>query len=764
MRIRKMTGRSRAFRIGIVFAVVATMVTTIATPSYAVAVALTLSQARGQSGGGNVITGTGATGAGFASGATVEFSYVTCAATYATPVSLAGTGTTLSAGVVAASTVVVTSATVLTITVPSGVALPTGMTSASLFVCSYAGSSVGSSLLTANTATVAYTILANTLTLSSRFGPSGGGNTVTATPDTGTLATGIGVEFQYSTCAATYTAAAAPAASSATAQTAGIVVATGLTFASGAVTITVPALLALVTSAGQTAATYSICVYSGTVAGTSLLTYFTTPGSYMIGTAMTLSPANGPSNGGNTIIAQTAVAGSYLAGTVVEFQVLGAGVTANCSVSYTTPATGFIAATDVRVLSDTRLAVVVPTGVTSSSGYNVCAYPSSTGVLITGTATLYTVSTPATLSAVTPTSGSAQGGTLITVTGTFPGAAITSASLGGTALTITKTTTTYFQATTASHLPGGPFTLAVTTASGTVTLANAFTYTNGIVTLPRNASNTGNVDLDVQGIGFVGITFSSTNTNGAHPNTTDGHVYLVQGMYDPTPATNTFKTLGQTLECLNVLVVSDIELVCTMLLAGNADSTMRPGAPTVTDLTLTSASSTAGSVTGGFSPSDVGLEITGTSIPSGTTITAVVDTNTITMSNNASGTVGGAGETATFFAPKAITDGGTTAASTTLSSSSLVATDVGRTIYGPGVAVGTTIVSVNTVAHTAVLTAAATATGTSLTMYVGATPVSVGTYTLTVVNDGSANIMSSTNPTYSQSVISSGSTFTVAPY
>jgi hypothetical protein len=764
MRIRKMTGRSQALRVGVLVAVVAALVTTIATPSYAVAVALTLSQARGQSGGGNVIVGTGGTGAGFASGATVEFNYVTCPATYTATAGLGGTGTTLTAGVVAASTVVVTSTTVLTITVPSGLTLPSAMTSASLFVCAYTGSTVGTSTLTANTATAGYTILSTTLTLSSRFGPSGGTNTVTATPDTGTLATGIGVEFQYSTCTATYSAAVTPAASSATTQTAGVVVATGVTFASGAAVITVPAGVAVVASAGQTAATYSICVYSGSVAGTSILTYWTLPGSYMIGTAMTLSPPNGPSNGGNTIIGQTAVTGSYLAGTVVEFQVLGTGVTANCSVGYTTPATGFIAATDVRVLSDTRLAIVVPTGVTSSSGYNVCAYPSTTGSLITGTAAVYTVATPATLSVVSPGSGPAQGGTTITVTGTFPGAAIVSATLGGTPLTITKTTTTYFQATTPAHTAGGPFTLAVTTASGTVTLANAFTYSNGIVIAPRNANNTGNVDLDVQGIGFIGITFSSTNTNGAHPNTTDGHVYLVQGMYDPTPASNTFKSLGQTLECLNVLVVSDSELVCTMWLAGNADSTMRPGAPTITDLTLTSASNTAGSVVGGFTPSDVGLEITGTSIPMGTTITAVIDTNTITLSNNASGTVGGVGETATFFAPKAITDGGTTAASTTLSSSSLVATDVGRMIYGPGVAVGTTVVSVNTVAHTAVLSGAATATGTSLTMYVGATAVAIGTYTLTVVNDGAAAIMSTANPDYSQSIISSGSTFTVAPY
>lgn len=762
MRIRKSVGRSRALRFGTVFAMVAAMLATIATPGYAAAVALTLSQARGHNGGGNVITATGATGSSFAAGAAVEFSYTSCGATYTATAGLAGSGTTLSAGVVAASTVVVTSATVLTVTVPAGLTLPSGMTSASLFVCSYVGSSVGSSALTGNTATAAYSIVLNTLTLGTRFGPSGGGNTVLGTPDTGALASGIGVEFEYGACTPTYSAAVTVAASSATTQTAGIVPATTLAFASGNVTITVPSGLTLVASAGQTAAVYTVCVYSSSTVGSGALTYWTSPGSYMIGTGMTVSPGNGPSGGGNSLIAQTTVAGTFVAGMVVEFQILGTGSSANCSVSYaSTSGSNIVASTDVRVLSDTRLAILVPTNVTSSSGYNVCAYPSTSGTLAAGTAAIYTVATPATISSINPIAGSAQGGTAVTVAGSFPGAAVSAATIAGVPMTITKVTTTYFTATTPAHPAGGPYTLAVTTPGGTVTFTNAFTYTNGIVIAPRNASNTGNVDVDVQGLGFVGITFNATNTHGAHPNTSDGHVYLVQGAYDPTPDSNGFKTVGQSLECTDVLVISDTEMVCTMWLAGN--NTNRPTGPAISDLVLSSGSSTATSVTGGFSQTDVGLEIIGASIPSGTTIVGVTDTNTITLSANATGNVP-AGEAVTYAGPKTITDGALTAASTTLTSASLAASDAGRPIVGPGIPAGTTIVSVNTVAGTAVLSADSTATGSSLSLSIGANPVPIGTYTLTVVNDGQIAVMSSTDPNYLQSVISSGSTFTVAPY
>jgi hypothetical protein len=738
---------------------VATLVGVIATPSYATAVNLTLSQARGQNGGGNSITATGATGAAFTTGAVVQFSYQACASTFATAASLAGSGTTLSAGVATATTVV-TSATVLTVTVPtgsSGLTLPSGMTAASLFVCSYASNSGGA--LTGQTTTAAYSILLNTLSLSTTMGPSGGGNTVVATPDTGAIATGNGVEFQYGACTPTYSAAVAIAATNATTQTAGIVPATSVTVSGGNATITVPSGLALLASAGQTAANYTVCVYGGTTAGTSTLSFWTTPGTYQIGTALTLTPGNGPSGGGNTITA-TATGVTFLPGTVVEFQVQGTGTSSNCSISYTSPTTGIVAATDVRVLSG-KLAIAVPSSISTPNAYEVCAYASTTTTLLAGTATAYTVAAAASIAGVSPTSGASMGGTVITVSGTFP-STITSATIGGVALTITRSSSTSFTASTPAHAPGGPFTLAVTTSSGTAVFPSAFTYTNGITATPRNAPNTGNVDVDVAGIGFIGITFSSTNTNGAHPTSTDGHVFLVQGAYDSAADPNsTFKTVGPTTECVDVLVVSDAELVCTMWLAGNG---VRRTVPTVTDLVLTSGSAIATSSAAPFTAADVGLTITGTGIPNGTIISAVTDPGTIVLSNQASTTSTSAGITVVLANPRTITDGAIAlGTSTTTVTGTFAASDRYRTISGPGIPPGTTITAVAGGNGSVTISQPATASGTSLTIAIGATPIPIGTYTLTIVNDGSIDAIVN-NSNFLPSVISSGSTFTVAPY
>jgi hypothetical protein len=214
---------------------------------------------------------------------------------------------------------------------------------------------------------------------------------------------------------------------------------------------------------------------------------------------------------------------------------------------------------------------------------------------------------------------------------------------------------------------------------------------------------------------------------------------------------------------VDVLVVSDGELVCTMWLAGNG---LRRTVPTITDLVLTATSTTA-TIAGAshpFTAADVGLGITATGIPNGTVIASVVNRDTIKLSNAATTTSTSVGITATLANPRTITDGAIAlGTSTTTVTGTFAASDLYRSISGPGIPAGTTITALGSGNTSATISQPATASGTGLTIAIGATPVTVGTYTLTVVNDGStANMSSSTS--YLQSIISSGSTFTVAPY
>ncbi|HKT00400.1 MAG TPA: IPT/TIG domain-containing protein [Rugosimonospora sp.] len=763
--MRKKLARSLALRVGVMFAVVVATVGAIATPSYAVGT-LTLSSAKGPDGGGNSITATASGATLTTSGMAVLLSLVTCPAY---PASVSATNFTYTSGVVSggpiAATGVTSTTTAVTFTVPSTLQLPSNVPSVSMYVCAYTATTAATAV-TAGTSAAGYTVVSpdvsNTLKLAPHMGPSGSGTVVATTWDVvnavagPSYAVGTVFEFQYGTCNVAWQAAATITSS------AGIVPVTTATLSTNTATITVPSTLALLTT--QNTAAYSLCAYSAATT-TGTLLYWTAPSGYMLGTTMTVSPANGPSGGGNTVIA-TAPSGTFQAGTVVEFQVMGTGVTGNCSAVYTTPATGFVASTDVRVLSDSRLAIVVPS-ISSANGYNVCAYgtANTSSVLVAGTAGIYTVAAAATVTSISPISGPAMGNTTITVFGTNL-AGVTSVTLGGTVLTPTRVTSTSFAVVTQAHVAGGPYSLIINSPSGLYTFANAYTFTNGIQVMPDHANNTGNVDLDVTGVGFVNITFTSTDTSGANPNTNDGHVYLVPGAYDPTPVVTAFKTVAQRLECLDVLVVSDTELVCTMWLAGNQGSSRRPAAPSGTSVITTLGSTAATTTSATFSQSDVGLGISdgGTNFAPGTYIAAVNSPTSITLSTAAPAGDGSTPATVSYLMPRTITDGATTSGSATVGTAGAASTDVGRLVSGPGIPAGTTITAVTTGGSGNItLSNAATVTGTSVSVAIGPLPVMVGTYTVTIVNDGRA-VDESTNVDYIQSVISSGSTFTVAPY
>jgi hypothetical protein len=308
-------------------------------------------------------------------------------------------------------------------------------------------------------------------------------------------------------------------------------------------------------------------------------------------TAMTLSSASGAITGGNTLtltLGSTATP-KFGSGSVgVQFQATTAllAATARCS---TNPATATqVTAATVQFISTTKVAVRIPdlTSVTSTNNVVVCAYTAAaaTGTIPT-TATVvgranYLAATAPTLvtGAVEPATGPAVGGQVITVTGTgFPTSVTAStpltANLGGVALTgITPISATSFTAVTPAGTPSGAITLSVTTNGGSVSQAAAYAYKNGVSVSPNTVPSGSSVDVDMQGTGFNGIDFSTTT--GSTSENTKGHVYLVSGVYSGAgylPAESVasagdaaLKTTGEATECVNVAVISDTELICTV--------------------------------------------------------------------------------------------------------------------------------------------------------------------------------------------------------
>ncbi len=506
------------------------------------AAAPVLNNVTGPAGGGNTVTATSA-GNPYLTTATatpgVTFSTGACPSTYTTTApNIAGTA-------------VKTSATVATVTVPTTLTAPNAYN-----ICLYAGTLGTSALLGTSSAT--YSPDAPTATLSAVSGPNAGGNTITATA-TGFL-TGVtapGVTFSTVACPGTYTASPANRAVTATVTD------------NNTATFAVPA--------GVLApATYNVCVYNGTTNASSGLIGKSSATYSVSLPAVTLSPAVGPTGGGNTITATSP--STFLTGVASPGATFING--AACAPTYTT--TGYQVATATRITTS-KAAIAVPAGVTLNGGdittpYNLCIYNGTsvgTSTLVGATA-VYNVAAAVTLdpgSPVTPAGGPAQGGSLVTINGTgFPTTpgGIISASIGGAPLTnITPVSSTAFTGVTTARA-AGTANVSVTTASGTVTRPSAFVYSNGITVAPNTAAPGSTTFLDIFGVGFAGLTFTP-----ADPSTgADAHVYLVKDAYEATDVANAGEKDNPPVdECTSVIVISDVELICTLDLSGGLSPT-----------------------------------------------------------------------------------------------------------------------------------------------------------------------------------------------
>ncbi|MGA8863485.1 MAG: IPT/TIG domain-containing protein [Gallionella sp.] len=164
---------------------------------------------------------------------------------------------------------------------------------------------------------------------------------------------------------------------------------------------------------------------------------------------------------------------------------------------------GGAAATGITVVNATTITATTPAG-TAGAKNVVVTTPAGTGTGIS----LYTYATAPTVTAISPTSGPAAGGTSVTITGTnFTGA--TAVTIGGAAATsVVVVSATSITAVTPAGTAGAQ-NVAVTTPGGTATGINLYTYIAApTVTAisPTSGPTTGGTSVTITGTSFTGAT------------------------------------------------------------------------------------------------------------------------------------------------------------------------------------------------------------------------------------------------------------------
>ncbi|MGX6607161.1 IPT/TIG domain-containing protein [Micromonosporaceae bacterium Da 78-11] len=394
-----------------------------------------------------------------------------------------------------------------------------------------------------------------------------------------------------------------------------------------------------------------------TCAAAALVVGVATGPAWAVAPAMTLSSASGPSGGGNpitaTVLATAANPTPFPQGNTptVQFQYIGTGASA-CSV--TAKAVTAIAATGasttagavtvnpetVKWISSTKIGFEVPSasypaqvegatstvnasgvvlaGTQTTAKWSVCVYDSESTTTSTLLATAtYTLAVRPQIAKILPASSPSSGGQTITVTGVGFSTATnsTTAAVGGVALTNIKVSANgkSFTGVTAARPAGVNLSLVVSTPGGAVNSTDpdnnglpeddspettdapiTFAYSNGVVVTPNTAPAGAKVNLDVKGVGFQQLTFNKTDSAAATNAT--AHIFLVKDAYVPSSNRG-------VQECKKVLVISNVELMCTLDLTADrldpatsdtvADTKVSEGAYMVTVVANGSTSATA---------------------------------------------------------------------------------------------------------------------------------------------------------------------------
>ncbi|MEU4557983.1 IPT/TIG domain-containing protein [Actinoplanes sp. NPDC023936] len=657
-----------------------------------------------------------------------------------------------------------------TFTIPSTLALSSGGARA-YNVCLYAGATTTSAQLADPLHAF---ILTPGVALSAQTGTSGGGNTLTFTAPTGSAPfTDIpGVVFTTTGCPGTYGSPGGGIATS--------IVRTS----TSVVTATVPTDVL----ATGLSTPYTVCFYGGTATSDVLIAAAAAPYTILL-SPVTLSSSVGSSAGTSPGAITVSSTTAFLVG--VSAPGVAFTTAATCPAIYpsnvpfaaasgNTPVVhGVIQASAPRVVSTRSLAVVVPAlplSLGTPTPYQMCVYNgtnTSTSTLIA--VATYTSTTVHTLVSVSPRAGSALGGDEIVITGTgFPTTpgSIT-ATLGGVPLIdVTPVNATTFTAITPIHAPENGVPLVVTTFAGTRTLASSFSYLHALKADPNTAPNTRPIDIAVRGADFLNVTFGA--------NDADAHIYLVRGEYNSrTVVSAGNKVNGPVQECGSVLVITDNDLVCTLNLHRRLGPDGAQIAQTTAALDTRAAADTAVAGTGDrlitsaanalFTYADIGKTVTGIGFAPNTVIVDVTPASggTVSSATISRGTTGAhSGGTTIVSAARSVplVVTGNASANVTAPPGSFTQGDVGRPITGGNIDTATTISVVAPGGASATLSKPTTATtGGTHTVSVFGAPVPNGAYNLTYVSNGSPDAVTA-DPNYRQSVLSSGSVFTVAPF
>ena len=253
---------------------------------------------------------------------------------------------------------------------------------------------------------------------------------------------------------------------------------------------------------------------------------------------------------------------------------------------------GGVPATSVVVVSATSITAVTPAG-TAGAKDVVVITPSGNA---TGTNAFTYLDVP-TIVSVSPNTGSTNGGTAITITGTnLTGAS--SVTVGGVAATnLVVVSATSITAKTPTGTAGVK-PVVVTTPGGVATLAGAFTY----VQAPTIASVTPSTGVLAGG---TAITITGTNLTGAISVTVGG-----------TQATSVVVVNATTITALTPAATEGLKPIIVSTLGGATTQTVLFNYINVPAPTITSVSPISGSISGGTA-----ITITGTNLTGATSVT-----------------------------------------------------------------------------------------------------------------------------------------------
>ena len=281
--------------------------------------------------------------------------------------------------------------------------------------------------------------------------------------------------------------------------------------------------------------------------------------------ALKLSSATGPASNATTVLQVTGKSFIDATGTVdvgdVEFQ------NATCG---TRNANSAADATSKAIVSDTRIVLTTPSlalaASTSKTDYYLCVYNAANTTLV-GSAKYTVYAAPHITAAISPTSGSAQGGGTVTVTGTgFTSKSTVKFGTVASPKVTVNTAGTKISAVVPAQAVTGAVSLVVSTEGGNNVVDNAgddqFTYQNAITVSPHVAKLSTTTTISVTGVGF-----SSLNAFGT------GAGKSAVAFVPTTWAKATHGTGGTSAAavCSNYQLVSDTEIVC------DAPSTATPG-------------------------------------------------------------------------------------------------------------------------------------------------------------------------------------------